>query len=178
MFVCLQTMCPSFQSFIISSSENGFLCLPKIHTTLSEHCVAFCCCVIDVTRILLAAWYDDFSAVIVVVLTSEFWGNVSSKLEIFITAIVSWHIKHMGLVLVGGRMNANFSVHSSLNCRFSLSTFLLAANLEHAIFMQSRHLCYSLQNVTMQTAPKMKVKVKNGNAAVCDPAVCVSLASR
>ena len=135
--------------FIISASEDGFLCLTKIHTTLSEHSVAFCCNVIDVTRIVLAASYDDFSAFIFVVLTCEFWGNVSLKwlcfvslchfkLEIFITAIVSWHIKHMGLILVGERMNAHFSVHSSLNCQFSLSTFLLAVNLEHAIFVQSR----------------------------------------
>ena len=42
--------------FIISASENGLLCLPKIHTTLSEHPVAFCCCVIDVTRILGATY--------------------------------------------------------------------------------------------------------------------------
>ena len=41
--------------------------------------------------------------------------------------IVSWHIKHM--VLAGGGMNANVSVHFSLNCQFSLSTFLLAVNL-------------------------------------------------
>ena len=75
----------------------------------------------------------------------DVWGNVSSevssccfKLDIFITAIVSWHIKLMGLLLVGGRMNAIFSVHFCLNCRFSLSTFLLAVNLEHAIFVQSR----------------------------------------
>ena len=35
-------------------------------------------------------------------------------------------------------MNANVSVHSSLNCRFSLYTFLLAVNLEQAVFVQSR----------------------------------------
>ena len=39
----------------------------------------------------------------------------------------------MGLLLVGGRRNAIFSVHCSSNCRFSLSTFLLALDLEHAI---------------------------------------------
>ena len=44
----------------------------------------------------------------------------------------------MGLVPVGEGMNAHLSLHSSLNCRFSLSAFLLAVNLEHAIFVQSR----------------------------------------
>ena len=33
-------------------------------------------------------------------------------------------------------MIANFSVHSSSNCRFSLSIFLLAVNVEHAVFVQ------------------------------------------
>ena len=51
-------------------------------------------------------------------------------------------------------MNANSSVHSSLNCRFSLSTFHLAVNLEHAIHAVSAPTAG--QNVNMRTAPKMK----------------------
>ena len=161
--------------FIISASENGLLCLNNIHTTLSEHSVAFCCCVIDVTRFLLAAWYDDFTAFIFVVHTTEFWRNLFSeflgfvlwccfKLEIFITAIVSRHIKHMSLVLVG----VHFSVHFSLNCWFSLSIFLVAVNLEHAILQSAK--CKRLQ--------KRKWKLKIALAAVSDPAVCVLLAWR
>ena len=136
------------RSFIVSASENGFLCLPKIHSTLSEHCVAVCCCVIDVTRILLAAWYDDLTACIFVVLTSEGWGKkflwfVSwrrFKLQIFITAIVSWHIKHMGLL-----ESPLFTVHFSFSSEHGTHHF---------------HAVYSQQNVKMWTA-KTKVKVKN-----------------
>ena len=61
-----------------------------------------------------------------------------------------FHFKHMGLVLVGGRMNANFCPFF-LNCWFSQSIFILAVKLADTI----------LALVKMQTAPKMKVKVKN-----------------
>ena len=56
----------------------------------------------------------------------------------------------MGLVLVGGRMNANFSVHSSSICQFSPSTFLWAVNFEHAIFVKSRlpQICPSIESIT------------------------------
>lgn len=36
-------------------------------------------------------------------------------------------------MLDGGRKNANLSVHSGWNWRFSLSSFLFGANFEHAI---------------------------------------------
>ena len=69
--------------------------------------------------------------------------------------MVSRHIKHRGLVLLGGKINANFSFYFSLNCQFSLSTFLLAVNLEHAIFVQSRG-SYSQQNFNSELLQKRK----------------------
>ena len=63
-----------------------------------------------------------------------------------------------------------------MNCRFSLSTFLLAVNLERAIFVQSSS--YSRQNVTMCTAPKNESESENCAAAVSDPAVCVLLGDK
>ena len=84
-------------------------------------------------------------------------------MEIFITAVVSWHIKHMGLVLVGGRMNANISVQSSwiFTVHFSFSSELAPTASKMSI-------CDLLR--------KTKVKVKSCLAAVSDrvtPCPCV-----
>ena len=81
----------------------------------------------------------------------------------------------MGLVLVGGRMNANFSIHSSLNYWFSMSTIFLAVNFEHAIFMQSR-LLQPAKSQYVNCSKKELIKI--ALAAVSDPTVYVSLAWR
>ena len=65
------------------------------------------------------------------------------------------NLKHVGLVLVRGRMNANYSV-------------FLIQNLEHTIFVQSIGL-YSRQNVNSKLLEKWKWKLKIALAAVSDP---------
>src|SRR4029434_6225525 len=51
---------------------------------------------------------------------------------------VSLQIKHIGFVLPTGSTNAYFSVHSFLNSRFSVSTFLFLSCLEHAMIFQCK----------------------------------------
>ena len=75
-------------------------------------------------------------------------------------AISNWKSSSQlqGLVLVGRRMNANFSVHSSSNCWFSLSSF--SSELGTCYF-SAIYSSYSWQNVNMRTVPKIWVKVKH-----------------
>lgn len=51
--------------------------------------------------------------------------------KFWLTSLCQWKCSICDLIGLDQR------VYSSLNCRFSQSTFLLAVNLEHAIFMQS-----------------------------------------
>ena len=76
--------CFNFSIDWITQLNISSFCLPSNIVSL-QSCIILFNCVIDVIRFLLAAWYDDFSAFICVVVTSEFWGNISSKFLCFVS---------------------------------------------------------------------------------------------